>query len=156
MITANRKVLFDQDKLDAYNLGREFLREVEKVLQKVGRGYAEHADQVRRSALSLNLNMAEGTGEFAPKEKARFYRMARRSGTESAAVLDSLVDRGALVEEDIEPARAVLHRVMGALTRLIQSCDPDWTSARNRSASLPARAKPTPQPSRNTLPSPQP
>jgi len=34
------------------------------------------------------LNIAEGAGEFAPKEKVRFYRMARRSATESAAVLD--------------------------------------------------------------------
>jgi four helix bundle protein len=127
-----RKVLFDQDRLDAYNLAREFVRAVEALLKRVPRGFAEQFDQVRRASTSILFNTAEGEGEFAPKEKARFYRIARRSATESAAVLDSFVDRGVLLEADIEPARMVLNRVTGALTRLIQSCDPDWMAARKR------------------------
>ncbi|HUF68914.1 MAG TPA: four helix bundle protein [Longimicrobiales bacterium] len=81
-------------------------------------------DQVRRASLSISLNTAEGAGEFKPAEKARFYRMARRSATEAAAVLDNFVDRGVLLESDIETARTTLHRIAGALTRLIRSCDP--------------------------------
>lgn len=137
-----RAVLFDQDRLDAYNLAREFTRAVEKLLKLVPRGYAEQFDQVRRASLSITLNTAEGAGEFAPKEKARFYRIARRSSTEAAAVMDSFVDRGVLQEADIAPARAVLHRVTGALTRLIQSCDPEWMAARRasrRPSSTPSR-----------------
>ena len=45
------------------------------------------------------LNIAEGAGEFAPKEKARFYRMARRSATESAAVLDVCKNLKLLADE---------------------------------------------------------
>jgi four helix bundle protein len=37
----------------------------------------------------LEINIAEGAGEFAPEEQARFYRMARRSATESATILDA-------------------------------------------------------------------
>jgi four helix bundle protein len=44
------------------------------------------------------LNIAEGAGEFSPSEKARFYRMARRSATECAAILH-VCRRLALVEE---------------------------------------------------------
>jgi four helix bundle protein len=130
-----RSVQFDQDRLDAYNLGRAFTREVERLLSSLPRGNADAFDQVRRAALSATLNTAEGAGEFAPKEKARFYRMARRSVTEAAAVLDSFVDRGLLEERDIEPARATLHRLIGALTRLVQSCDPDWVRVRIKPAS---------------------
>lgn len=142
MKSTHRKVTFDQDRLDAYNLARSFTREIEKLVQAVPRANADHLDQLRRAALSLTLNTAEGSGEFAPKEKARFYRMARRSGVEAAAVLDSFIDRGILQEHDTEPARAVLHRAIGALTRLVQSVDPDWTRARR---STPARPAPPPR-----------
>jgi four helix bundle protein len=130
-----RAVQFDQDRLDAYNLGRGFTRAVEALLRRIPRGHSEQFDQLRRAALSTTLNTAEGAGEFTPREKARFYRIARRSGTEAAAVLDSFVDRGLLEERDIEPARLILHRLIGALTRLIQSVDPAWTSARARQQS---------------------
>jgi four helix bundle protein len=137
MDRVKRRVLFDQDRLDAYNLGRDFVRAVEVLLTRVPRGFSEQFDQVRRASMSVTLNTAEGAGEFAPKEKARFYRIARRSATEAAAVLDSFVDRGVLQESDVEPARAILHRVTGALTRLIQSCDPDWMAARRNRPSRP-------------------
>jgi four helix bundle protein len=137
MDRVTRKVLFDQDRLDAYNLAREFVRTVEGLLRRVPRGFAEQFDQVRCASMSVTLNTAEGAGEFAPKEKSRFYRIARRSATEAAAVLDSFVDRGVLQEADVEDARAILHRVIGALTRLIQSCDPDWMAARRNRPSPP-------------------
>jgi four helix bundle protein len=126
MIHVRRQVLFDQDRLDAYNHGRSFARGLGPILAKLPRGEGERLDQIRRAALSITLNTAEGAGEFRPKEKARFYRMARRSATEAAAVLDSLVDAGRLREEDSEPARLLLHRLAGALTRLVQSRDPEW------------------------------
>jgi four helix bundle protein len=132
MIHVRRQVLFDQDRLDAYNLGRSFARGLGPLLGRAPRGEGDRLDQIRRAALSITLNTAEGAGEYRPKEKARFYRMARRSTTEAAAVLDSLVDAGRLREEDIEPARQLLHRLAGALTRLVQSCDPEWPRTSTR------------------------
>jgi four helix bundle protein len=137
-----RAVFLDQDRLIAYRLSRLLVRCVEELLEDVPRGHAEQLDQVRRAALSAMLNTAEGAGEFRTKEKARFYRMARRSATESAAVLDSFVDRRVLTEADIEPARVVLHRLIGALTRLIQICDPKATPARSKNSSPASRATP--------------
>jgi four helix bundle protein len=46
------------------------------------------ADQIRRAASSIPLDIAEGAGASAAADKARFYRIARRSATESAAILD--------------------------------------------------------------------
>ncbi len=44
-------------------------------------------DQMHRAAVSFTLNLAEGAGEFSKGDKARFYRMGKRSKTECAAVL---------------------------------------------------------------------
>jgi four helix bundle protein len=41
------------------------------------RGRAYLADQLRRACTSVALNTAEGAGECAGKEKARFHRMAK-------------------------------------------------------------------------------
>lgn len=135
----SRTCLFDQDRLDAYKLGREFTRVMEALLRKLPRGHGVYFDQLRRATLSITLNTAEGAGELKPKEKARFYRIARRSCTECAAVMDSFVDRGILRENDIVGARTLLNRVTGALTRLIQSCDPANTRPKGESPALSPR-----------------
>jgi four helix bundle protein len=56
------------------------------------------SDQLQHAALSIPLNLAEGTDEYATDEKARFYRMAKRSARECAGVLD-VCQRLGLVEE---------------------------------------------------------
>ena len=48
------------------------------------------ADQLRRAALSVVLNLEEGSFEFSAREKSRFYRMAYRSLAECRAILDVL------------------------------------------------------------------
>lgn len=65
------------------------------------------------------LNIAEGAGEFAPKEKARFYRMARRSATESAAVLDVCRNLKLLADERHAAGRDLLLQVVSMLVRMI-------------------------------------
>lgn len=142
MERVHRGVLFDQDRLAAYNLGRAFTRELEAVLGRLPRGNVDACDQLRRASLSITLNTAEGAGEFKAKEKARFYRIARRSATECAAGLDSFVDRRILTERDIEPARLILHRTVGALTRLILSME----------APPPPNPSPAPAPASSSVP----
>jgi four helix bundle protein len=80
---------FDHERLDVYQKSIEFLAVADEIASSLPKGRAYLADQLRRAALSITLNIAEGAGEFAPADKARFYRMARRSATESAAILDS-------------------------------------------------------------------
>ena len=61
------------------------------------------------------LNIAEGAGEFAPKEKARFTRMARRSANESAAVLDVCRNLKLLADERHAAGRDLLLQVVSML-----------------------------------------
>jgi four helix bundle protein len=76
---------------------------------------------MHRAAVSITLNIAEGAGEFSKGDKARFYRMAKRSATECAAVLDichklQIVDASPLVE-----GREILISIVSMLIKLIRS-----------------------------------
>jgi four helix bundle protein len=117
------KPLFDHDRLSAYNLAREALREMETLFRQAPRGCGELLDQLRRASLSVLLNLAEGSGEFSRGEKIRFYRMARRSACECAAGLDYLVDRGIFTAEIVEPTRILYARAVGATINLIASVE---------------------------------
>ncbi len=97
---------FEHEKLDVYSKSIEFLASAEGIAHSLPRGRAYLADQLRRAALSITLNVAEGAGEFAIADKARFYRMARRSATESAAILDSCRILSLVQEHEISPGRA--------------------------------------------------
>jgi four helix bundle protein len=111
---------FDHERLDVYRLALDFVVEVHKIISAFPPGYAYLADQLQRAATSVPLNIAEGAGEFSPKEKARFYRIAKRSGTESAAVLNVCVRLGILAAEAHRIAHALADRIASMLTRLAQ------------------------------------
>ena len=82
---------------------------------------AQLADQLRRAALSISLNIAEGAGEFSPQDKARFYRMARRSATECAAILDAQQSLRLADEKRITSGRELLLRIVAMLIRMTKT-----------------------------------
>jgi four helix bundle protein len=77
------------------------------------------ADQLRRAASSIPLNIAEGVGEFAAADKPRFYRFARRSATESAAIIDALTALELADEPMRAGARGLLVRIVAMLTAMV-------------------------------------
>jgi four helix bundle protein len=79
---------FDHEKLHVYQVGLDFVVLANSFVTELPRGRAYLSDQLTRAATSICLNIAEGAGEFSIADKARFYRMARRSATECAAILD--------------------------------------------------------------------
>lgn len=113
---------FDHEKLELYRVAIAFVALSESIIDNLPRGKSSLSQQLYRAAASIPLNIAEGAGEFAPKEKARFYRIARRSATESAAILDVCLTL-ALVERDLfQQARKLLLRVVSMLVRLVKNC----------------------------------
>ena len=110
---------FAHERLDVYRVAIEFLGVSDEIASELPRGRAYLVDQLRRASLSVTLNVAEGAGEFAPADKARFYRMARRSGTECVAILDAcrilkLTDVVVLTH-----GRELLYRVVSMLTAMV-------------------------------------
>ncbi len=109
---------FDYEKLDIYRVAMEFTVLVDEIVEQFPRGRSHLADQLHRASTSVLLNIAEGAGEYAENEKARFYRMARRSGTESAAILE-LGKRLKLIDEsNYGKSRELLIRIISMLTKM--------------------------------------
>ena len=79
---------FEHESLDVYRVSVEFLARADEVAASLPKGRAHLVDQLRRASTSISLNIAEGAGEFSKADKARFYRIARRSSTECSAILD--------------------------------------------------------------------
>jgi four helix bundle protein len=110
---------FDHEKLDVYRVAIDFVVLANDLCATIT-GRAALSDQLQRASTSITLNIAEGAGEFSKAEKRRFYRIARRSATECAAVLDvlrccNLVDD----DEKLQQPRQLLLRIVAMLTRLI-------------------------------------
>jgi four helix bundle protein len=74
---------------------------------------------VRSTRPQAAVNIAEGAGEFSPGDKARFYRMARRSATECAAILDACRVTHLADLELLSRGRALLLRMVAMLTAMV-------------------------------------
>src|SRR6266850_1382405 len=112
---------FDHERLDVYRKAIEFVVLANGVAEALPRGRGYLADQLHRASTSISFNIAEGAGEFATQEKARFYRMARRSATESAAILDVCHHLELLDAERFKNGREFLLEIVAMLVRLIRN-----------------------------------
>ena len=118
--TPEKQVLFDHEKLTVYQVAIEFVILADEVIKQLPRGRAYLSDQLQRAALSISLNIAEGAGEYTVDEKARFYRMAKRSATECAGVLD-VCQRLRLIEENrYVKGRELLIGIVSMLIKMVQ------------------------------------
>jgi four helix bundle protein len=109
----------DHEKLDVYQLAIEFVIISNSIIKNFPRGNSYLADQLRRASSSITLNIAEGGGEFCKNEKVRFYRMAKRSATESAAILDISKRLSFLEETTHTKSRELLIRIVSMLTKMV-------------------------------------
>ena len=111
---------FDHEKLDVYQTAIELVILIDTIVENLPRGRAYLADQFQRAGTSVPLNIAEGAGEYSGSEKCRFYRMAKRSATECAAIFD-ICQRLELVEErQYVQGRELLIRIVAMLIRMAQ------------------------------------
>ena len=83
-------------------------------------GHGDLADQLKRASTSIALNIAEGAGEYSRADKARFYRMAKRSATECAAILDVARKIELVSCERLDAGRALLLRVVSMLIKMVR------------------------------------
>jgi len=107
--------------LDVYQLSLDFIDLAAVIVKQIPRGQSYLSDQLRRAASSIVFNIGEGAGEFAKSEKARFYRMALRSGTECAAIIDVIYRFGIIDATLHERCDRLLDRIVAMLTKLILS-----------------------------------
>ncbi len=111
---------FDFQRMRAYQLATALYAEVLPAVRRTEWPERALADQLIRAASSIALNIAEGAGEFSPREKVRFYRMARRSAWECVAILDLLKDGRANRAPFIANQQDALNQISALLTATIK------------------------------------
>lgn len=108
----------EHEKLRVYARAVDAAVLLEKVASIIPPFREDLRDQLRRASASIPLNVAEGASEFSPAEKARFYRIARRSCAECLSILDVL--SGIMgTSPALESGREPLKEVMGMLTTMV-------------------------------------
>jgi four helix bundle protein len=79
--------------------------------------------QVRRAAISISSNIAEGSGRNSDKDFAHFLEQAYGSLMEAASILDLALDESHVSEADLDPlldALEVLAKRIASLNRSLE------------------------------------
>jgi four helix bundle protein len=112
--------IFDHEKLNVYQRSLDFVEFAETLLSDLAKGLAAH-DQIDRASTSMPLNLAEGNGNFAAKDRCRFFDIARGSALECAAALDVLTRRNKIGATTAEEGKIILKEVVSMIVGLIRS-----------------------------------
>lgn len=110
---------FFYKKLDAYQVAKDFTIYVYSLLKKYP-SYEQYAicDQLRRSAVSVPSNIAEGMGRMAVKERIHFLEISYASLMEVLCQLDISQSLNYITEEELSNAEETadrLSRIMSGL-----------------------------------------
>ena len=112
--------MLDHEKLDVYQVSIEFMAIAVDIANSIPKGYSSLADQLKRAAWSVPLNIAEGCGKNGINDKKRFYSISRGSAMECAAIIDVCkvlkMDEG----DRFKQGKNLLTRIVAMLTKLIQ------------------------------------
>ena len=110
--------MLDFERLDVYKCAIEHLSLVFGWIPKLKRGSSAVADQWRRAAMSVPLNIGEATGKMNGAERSHSYRIARGEAMECGANLDVVRLMRVIPDAEIDRGKLLLVRVVGMLSKL--------------------------------------
>ena len=112
----------NHQKLEIYNSSRMFVLECYRLTKSLPADEKfGMISQVRRAALSVHLNIAEGSSRKSAAERKRYYEIARGSVIEIDAAFDIANDLGYMKTIDINNLGQSMIASFKLLTGLIQS-----------------------------------
>lgn len=90
-------------KLDSYQLAKQLVTMVYVLLNKFP-DYERHAlsDQIRRAAISIPSNIAEGMGRFTTKDRIRFLDISYGSLYETMCQMEIAYEQHYISSQDFE------------------------------------------------------
>lgn len=112
------------EKLDAFRLSRELALKLYRCTvcfpseERFGL-----TSQIRRAAVSIPANIAEGAARRLKREFSRFLLSARGSATELRLLLDIAHETGNLPDEDFDRFEQKLDRIFAMTSGLIRRSD---------------------------------
>jgi len=117
--TLDKNGIFAHERLDAYTVAVEFLEVADQLAKRLPKTKGQLGDQLTRASEGIVLRVAEGAGaEYRSADQKRYFRSARGSAMECAAVLDICRVRQVGSAEQLAAGRALLLRLVQMLSRL--------------------------------------
>jgi len=126
---------FQHEKLEVYQEAISFIAWLSTFTEAIERP-GDVRSQLDRASTSIALNLAEGNGKYALRDRCRFFDISHGSALECAAGLDVLVAKGKLSPEHAHQGKVELNRIVQLLMGLIKSNS-------SRKYGLPVWAAPT-------------
>ena len=121
--------MFGHERFKAYQLSIEFVKIALQLLDQIPKGNRNLQDQFKRAAISIPLNLAEGSGKTTNKDKLKFYAIARGSVMECAAICDVIK----LTENRFEAQATDAKKLLEQIARILSSICLKKTEAETRS-----------------------
>ncbi|MCC7119756.1 MAG: four helix bundle protein [Anaerolineales bacterium] len=116
----NEKEMRGFEDLDCYKLALQVFREAYRVVDLLPAEEKYNlADQLRRAATSILLNIAEGYGRYHYLDCLRFYYIARGSMMETLSALIACNERG-YTSGILEKQRELCHSALRSLNGYIR------------------------------------
>ena len=112
----------NHQKLDLYTFSRKFVLECYKLTKQLPSDEKfGMISQIRRAALSVHLNIAEGASRKSETERKRYYEIARGSIIEIDAALDIANELEYLTNQNLTLIGETMVRCFKMLTGMLQS-----------------------------------
>jgi four helix bundle protein len=115
---------FGHEQLDVFKVSRQLAIDLFRETRKFPAGEKFGlTSQIRRSAVSIPANIAEGAARRSKREFSRFLLTARGSSTELRLLLEIAHETGILDSEAFARYESVVNRVFSTMNGLIRHSD---------------------------------
>lgn len=112
--------MFKFERLDVWRFSLELYRKIVTTTGRLRRpDQVVLGDQIRRAALSISANIAEGTGREGVRESKQFFNFAKGSTYEVVSIAFVLRQEGLMEEEPFAAIYDQCDRVARMLSALI-------------------------------------
>lgn len=109
------------EELRVYQKSMGFAEEILRAVDKAPKNCAKLADQLRRAAMSIPTNLAEGCGRWHKADRKQFFWVARGSTNECVTHLQFALNRGMIPPSDYPRLRRDLDVIGKMITALISA-----------------------------------
>lgn len=116
--------MFPFEKLTVYQKAKVFHQEVLKWLKSNPNLDRVPVNQLKRAALSVPLNIAEGTGRFTKPDQRNSYVFSRSSAFECVAIFDILKDEDTMGFSDFDAFYQLADEMSRILLAMIKRLNP--------------------------------
>ena len=107
--------------LNVYSSARELAKEIYRISMLLPPEEKFNlVQQIRRAALSVKLNLAEGSSRRSLVERKRYYEISRGSVIELDAALETAVDLSYFKSGELEKTGELLNKCFAMLSNMIE------------------------------------